>query len=378
MYRPDGRRRSSRNQCAAGPIFKRLASDAIAQAARGADAGSPKDLLRSASDLLFSDDLRVTLEKLLGAPQRDGEPSARRLRNQDYRIVEDYLRAAGKQSWAERPRTFTVLWMIGEVGAMEAFIAQGLKDLALPYSDSNLPDVFSGKQARSNFLKYQNNVLDKRAADVAMELEAGGQHLNLDGTAEDYFRRIKRLGEGGFSHVDEVIGHLSGQHFALKRMLRHTIVNTDRSRLQALNNELQTLKRLDHQHIIRLVGSFTDRESTCLLMSPVAHKNLAQYMWAKVDGDAATDRKYLLRNFFGCIAAAVHYLHSHNVRHKDIKPENILVKDTTVYITDFGTSSIWVNDASSTTEGTVKAFTRAYSAPEVLYGKVRLYAAKID
>ena len=374
MFGPDARRHSFRKARGASPGLKKLASNAsnaLAQAARGVEAGPKKDLLMSASNLIANNDLLVFLEKLLGAPIPKGDPSPRKLRKQDYCSIADYLRSAGKQAWAERPRTFTVLYMIDEVGAMDSFVNENLSDIALPYSDSNLPDVFSGRQARSNFLTYQNNVLDERAANVATELEEGGAHLNLDGMADDYFRRIRRLGEGGFSIVDEVIGILSGRRFALKRMQRHTIVNTDRSRLEALNNELQSLKRLDHQHIIRLVGSFTDRESTCLLMSPVASKNLAQYMWGKVDDQAAIDRNYLLRNFFGCIASAVNYLHSHNVRHKDIKPENILVRDTTVYITDFGTSSIWANDASDTTEGTVKVYTRGYSAPEVIYGKVR-------
>ncbi|KAF2233283.1 kinase-like protein, partial [Viridothelium virens] len=330
----------------------------------------------SASDAISSDDLKGFLRKLLGSPLDDKDTAPRRLRNQDYQSISDYLQMAGKRSWADRPRTFTVLYMIDHVEAMDGFIAEDLSDIALPYSDGNLPNVFS-KQARSQFLRYQSNVLDEVAADIAGDLEEGGQHRNLDGPAETYFRRVRRLGEGGFATVDEVVGNLSSKHFALKRMPRHTFFETDRSRLEAVKNELQSLKRLSHKHIVQLVGSFTDHEGIGLLMTPVAKQNLAEFMTARVDKDGQEDRRFLLRNFFGCIASAVDYLHSQNIRHKDIKPQNILVKDTKVYITDFGTSRMWIKDDTDTTEGTVSAFTQRYSAPEVIHSQKRNKSADI-
>ncbi|KAL9087159.1 MAG: hypothetical protein Q9165_006810 [Trypethelium subeluteriae] len=338
--------------------------------------GPQQDLLMSASDAISSDDLKGFLRKLLGSPLDDNDTAPRRLRNQDYQSISEYLQMAGKRSWADRPRTFTVLYMIGHVEAMDGFVAEDLSDIALPYSDGNLPNVFS-KQARSQFLRYQSNVLDEVAAEIAGDLEEGGQHRNLDGTAETYFRRVRRLGEGGFATVDEVVGNLSSKHFALKRMPRHTFFETDRSRLEAFQNELQSLKRLSHKHIVQLVGSFTDLEGIGLLMTPVAKQNLAEFMTARLDEYGQEDRKFLLRNFFGCIATAVDYLHSQNIRHKDIKPQNILVKDTKVYITDFGTSRMWIKDDTDTTEGTVSAFTQRYSAPEVIYSQKRNKSADI-
>ena len=351
------------------PRLQRLASNAFAHAASCIVPGPEQDLFMSASDAISSDDLKGFLRKLLGSPIDGEDVAPRRLRNQDYQSISEYLQMAGKRSWADRPRTFAVLYKINCVEAMDNFIAEDLSDIALPYSDGNLPNIFS-KQARSQFLRYQNNVLDEVAADIARDLEEGGQHRNLNGTAEDYFRRIRRLGEGGFATVDEVVGNLSSKHFALKRMPRHTFFEKDRLRLEAVQNELQSLKCLSHKHIVQLVGSFTDFEGVGLLMTPVAKQNLAEFMTAKLDQDGAKDRKALLRNFFGCIASAVDYLHSCNVRHKDIKPQNILVKDTKVYITDFGTSRMWVKDNTDTTEGTVPAFTLRYSAPEVIHAQV--------
>ena len=363
-----GRKFGGRNRHG-GPGLKRLASDFCAHAATHMGPGPEQDFLMSASDAISSDDLKGFLRKLLGSPVDTSDAPPRRLRNQDYQSISEYLQMAGKGSWADLPRHFTILYKIDHVEAMDAFIAEELSDIALPYSDGNLPDLLP-KQARLQFLRYQSNVLDEKAADIAVDLEQGGQHRNLDGTAEDYFRRVRRLGEGGFATVDEVVGNLSSKRFALKRMPRHTFFKKDRSRLEAVQNELQSLKLLSHKHIVQLVGSFTDRDGIGLLMTPVAKQNLHEFMAARLDEDGIKDRKFLLRNFFGCIAAAVNYLHSHNIRHKDIKPQNILVKDTKVFITDFGTSRMWIKDDTDTTEGTVSAFTPRYSAPEVIFAQV--------
>ena len=51
--------------------------------------------------------------------------------------------------------------------------------------------------------------------------------------------------------------------------------------------------------------------------------------------------------------------------HKDIKPKNVLVKGTTVYLTDFGTARIWEDDTGTTTTGGAAVFTPRYCAPEV-------------
>jgi len=55
-----------------------------------------------------------------------------------------------------------------------------------------------------------------------------------------------------------------------------------------------------------------------IVMSPVADWNLEDYL----DRDIISmeDRSFL-RTFYGCLAAALRYLHRNCIRHKDIKPQ---------------------------------------------------------
>ena len=96
-------------------------------------------------------------------------------------------------------------------------------------------------------------------------------------------------------------------------------------------------------------------------MSPVATYNLAKFF------DHATKRcetRALLREFYGCLATGLCYLHDAKIRHRDIKPENILVKDRTVYLSDFGISLDWeALTRCTTTEDSGKSW--IYCAPEV-------------
>ena len=99
-----------------------------------------------------------------------------------------------------------------------------------------------------------------------------------------------------------------------------------------------------------------------IIMLPVADMNLQTFL-EKADIDN-TSRSFL-RPFFGCLTSALSYLHDNRIRHKDIKPSNVLIKHDQVYLTDFGTSLDWSGCDNSTTV-TAPPTTPRYCAPEVM------------
>jgi serine/threonine protein kinase len=78
-----------------------------------------------------------------------------------------------------------------------------------------------------------------------------------------------------------------------------------------------------------------------------------------------------LRTFFGCLATALEYLHEQKVRHKDIKPSNILVDRGNILFADFGLSFDFTDADSSTTKSMVNGKTLRYCAPEVAQDEPR-------
>jgi serine/threonine protein kinase len=93
---------------------------------------------------------------------------------------------------------------------------------------------------------------------------------------------------------------------------------------------------------------------------------------AKIDAMTA-----VLQHAFGCLANGLEYIHAKGIRHKDIKPQNILVHHGSVLYTDFGSSKDATQPGESTTEGVLDFLTRKYSPPEVLAHPKRNYAADV-
>jgi tRNA A-37 threonylcarbamoyl transferase component Bud32 len=299
---------------------------------------------------------------------RPGQPlPRRRLREAEINRVAELCKWYGKDEWSLRPRTFIILYMIGRPELIDDFVRDRLFDVCLPYSANNLPAYLTG-ESRLEFLEYQENLLTK----IGAKLERPGyEHQNIRGSADDLFTSHGLLGRGGSAEVDRVMGKMTGDMFARKRIRRDEFRTQDQQKLELFVNELETLKSLSHKHVVKFVASYTDSEWVGLIMLPVADMNLATFLNQSLPPQGEIDRQIRLRSYFGCIATAVDYLHSNGIRHKDIKPQNVLVTKRKVYIADFGTSYLRKENTTDTTEGTVKHFTRKYVAPETAFGVSR-------
>ena len=314
----------------------------------------PKDLFRKG------------IEKWLPRPN---DPLADRkiLPDAVFPDISQLLVSYGKLEWSYRPRTFSILWMLGLAEEkIDIFIADGRTDHYLPYNEGNLPDIIKGAKLRSRFLKLQNVVRCRREDDIA-QLEAGGRHVYLRGDVGAYFHSMKPLGCGKFAKVDQVYSCLTTKKYARKQIHRGQSVLEDKTQLAAFEKELISLKKLSHRHVVQLVGSYTHPSHLGLIMSPVADRDLHEYLDSNVVDHV--HRKRTLRGFFGCLVTALAYIHSKNVRHKDVKPSNILIKDDQILLADFGTSKCSL-EGHMTTNGDAKEGTPRYWAPEVMDGAV--------
>ncbi|KAF2000281.1 kinase-like protein, partial [Amniculicola lignicola CBS 123094] len=101
-----------------------------------------------------------------------------------------------------------------------------------------------------------------------------------------------------------------------------------------------------------------------LLLHPVAVCDLATFMedFEAIDFDDKCNR--YLYSQIGCIVAAVEYLHIQSIRHKDLKPSNILLSPNRLWLTDFGSATDFSMLSVSATENGERG-TPKYFAPEV-------------
>ena len=232
-------------------------------------------------------------------------------------------------TWSQVPRTYIVLRRIGKVN-LDNLINLGFTDLWFPVREKSLPD-FLGATTKSKFVKAQASILTK-----SWNLEKGeeGTHMHFANGEITPFESVGKLGSGGFGSVDRVLSQMTQNEYARKLIRRKDLFEPAREIAKSYIRELEVLKRIKH-HIVELVGSYTDAQYLGLIMSPVADGDLRNYL---AEAPFPDGKRLILLSFFGRLAAALAYLHGKNIRHKDIKLENILIKGKMVLFTDFGIS----------------------------------------
>jgi len=113
-------------------------------------------------------------EKAMAVLFCPSEANGSQLADSDFDMMSRLLTQVGKPQWSYRPRTYAVLRMIDRIDLFDAFILEGLKDIAFPYTDSRLPNLLN-PTAKAKFLQAQNLVLTK-----ASDLEKNdGRHRHL-------------------------------------------------------------------------------------------------------------------------------------------------------------------------------------------------------
>ncbi|KAH7384701.1 kinase-like domain-containing protein [Pyrenochaeta sp. MPI-SDFR-AT-0127] len=320
-----------------------------------------------------SSQARTNLDRAIAAGtvprQREKLETSAPCTERELRRISETLSQFGEISWSRIPRIYITLRTIGQVPAIDLFIRGGITDLSFPFSQKTLPYEFKSQSARCDFLEAQVIVLTK-----ALDLEKeDGRHRHFADATDAPFEKLAELGKGAYGYVDRVRSTISYREYARKLIPRGRTFHKDRAVLQDFERELGTLKKLSHQHIVELIGSYTDPRYVGIIMSPVADCNMKDFLDAS---PLSTNSRSFLRTFYGCLAAALRYLHEHRIRHKDIKPQNVLVKAHHVYLTDFGISLDWSELSHSMTKGPTTKTLR-YCAPEVADNEARKSSSDI-
>lgn len=188
--------------------------------------------------------------------------------------------------------------------------------------------------------------------------------INSNSLIANRYEFVRRLGAGAMGEVSQVKDLLNGQLVALKQVnlpggsavLDSRLATGDNPRI-ALANEFQTLASLRHPHVISVLDYGFDAQrrpyfTMTLLDQPRTITEAAE------DLPLAGQIRLLVQ-----LLQALAYIHRRGILHRDLKPTNVLVKDGTVYMLDFGLAIASAGDTKGETAGTL-----SYIAPEVLIG----------
>ena len=150
----------------------------------------------------------------------------------------------------------------------------------------------------------------------------------------DDFEKIKYVGKGAHSTINLAKWNLNGQYYALKTCDKNRIARFHT--LQNLTREKDILDMIDHPSIVRLEATFQDESALYFCLEYHSHGDLASLIRANESLPLDLIRFYAME-----IINALECLQSHNVVHRDMKPENILINNSFHWwLSDFGSAKV--------------------------------------
>uniref|UniRef100_A0A4W2GJN4 non-specific serine/threonine protein kinase n=1 Tax=Bos indicus x Bos taurus TaxID=30522 RepID=A0A4W2GJN4_BOBOX len=174
----------------------------------------------------------------------------------------------------------------------------------------------------------------------------------------------------GFYDIERTLGK---GNFAVVKLARHRVTKTqvaikiidkarlDSSNLEKIYREVQIMKLLNHPHIIKLYQVMETKDMLYIVTEFAKNGEMFDYLTSNGHLSESEARKK-----FWQILSAVEYCHSHNIVHRDLKTENLLLDDNMdIKLADFGFGNFYnPGEPLSTWCGSPP-----YAAPEVFEGK---------
>ena len=175
------------------------------------------------------------------------------------------------------------------------------------------------------------------------------------------YSKRKFLGKGGFARVYEFFCLETRKVQASKIIGKDQL--TKQRRRQKLMSEIKIHKSLSHQNIVGFEHFFEDSENVYILLELCPNQSLSELLRRRKRLTELEVQCYMLQ-----IIAAVEYIHSKNVIHRDLKIGNLFISEKMeIKLGDFGLASKL--DFEGQKRKTICG-TPNYIAPEVLDSKL--------
>ena len=214
-----------------------------------------------------------------------------------------------------------------------------------------------------------------------------GDHLEIPDIEPLPLKHIVKYGDGSYGTVSKTQHAITSMYYARKEQIDGN---------KHLRREIARLKRLSHRHIVQFVKSYERGNKYGILLKPAAttdlYKLLRRYERNGFDYTYNTDRrrdrvtlKPIILTAFGCLSRGLAQVHGCNIRHKDIKPSNILYQKAFPHEpprflwADFGLAYDFNNDPRYSKTRGMSRYSPRYAAPEIMEEiEARMSQGKFD
>ncbi|MDR1766273.1 MAG: Stk1 family PASTA domain-containing Ser/Thr kinase [Lachnospiraceae bacterium] len=176
---------------------------------------------------------------------------------------------------------------------------------------------------------------------------------------QERYEILKLIGSGGMAHVYKALCHKLDRAVAIK-VLKEELCE-DPAVVDKFRFEAQSAAKLSHPNIVNVYDVVDEGDLHYIVMEFVEGTTLKRYI-KKRGMLGEKEAIEIALQVAGGIAAA----HEHNIIHRDIKPQNILItKDNAVKVADFGIARV----ISSQTMNATVAGSVHYISPEQARGE---------
>lgn len=181
------------------------------------------------------------------------------------------------------------------------------------------------------------------------------------------YEKLEKIGEGTYGTVFKGKSKETQEIVALKRV---RLDDDDEGVPSSALREICLLKELKHKNIVRLYDVLHSEKKLTLVFEH-CDQDLKKY-FDSLNGEIDMD---LVKSFMYQLLRGLGFCHSHNVLHRDLKPQNLLINENgELKLADFGLARAFGIPVRCYSAEVVTLW---YRPPDVLFG-AKLYTTSID
>ena len=255
------------------------------------------------------------------------------------------------------------------------------------YKNNGEEKLIKVNHSKLNSYDKLNNIRKSKSSDKNKNIESNIQleethkknniymesSLSLTDYIRNYYKKNKKypntnltfykygrlIGQGAFGKVNLGLNVLTGRVVAIKSFNKKNF-DTKTDFMKKIIYETNLMKKLNHKNITKILEMFEDDKYILIIMEYINGGNLFSFV-KKRRKLSEKISKFLFKQ----IILGLQHIHSHNIVHRDVKLENILIDlNNTIKICDFGIGRVLSNPDDLLYD---QCGTPMYMAPEILF-----------